>query len=156
MTSVLDTLIPEAFPRASSDPRVLTSPLAFLGVTVAVLAIAYRVLPPRRPSVGDVAVPAIVAGIAVSLLTQVFTFLAPSTGRPTAFVGSLAAAFVALAWLSFSSRRSCWAPRGSRSRMSSRTVSLPLTVESETATAAPPAAVESTPDDVREDADLQR
>ena len=156
VTSVLDTLIPEAFPRASVIRGILTSPLAFLGVTVAVLAIAYRVLPPRRPSIGDVAVPAIVAGIAVSLLTQVFTFLAPRLVGATAFVGSLAAAFVALAWLSFSFQAILLGAAWVAIRMSSRTVSLPLTVESETASAAPPAAVESTPDDVREDADLQR
>ena len=111
--------------------------------------------PGDRPSV-DVAVPAIVAGIAVSLLTQVFTFLAPRLVGATAFVGSLAAAFVALAWLSFSFQAILLGAAWVAIRMSSRTVSLPLTVESETASAAPPAAVESTPDDVREDADLQR
>ena len=42
-----------------------------------------------------------IVGIAVVVLAQVFTFLVPRLVGSVAFAGSLAAAFIALAWLSF-------------------------------------------------------
>ena len=45
--------------------------------------------------------PAIVAGLAMWFLTQAFTFLAPRLVGVAALAGSLATAFIALAWLSF-------------------------------------------------------
>jgi uncharacterized BrkB/YihY/UPF0761 family membrane protein len=61
----------------------------------------YRVLPPRPPSWRAVLGAAIVTGIVVVALAQAFAFLAPLVVGAAKVVGSLAAAFVALAWLSF-------------------------------------------------------
>jgi uncharacterized BrkB/YihY/UPF0761 family membrane protein len=47
-------------------------------------------------------VPAIVAGLGIYLLGQVFLFAAPRIVGVAALAGSLATAFIALAWLSFS------------------------------------------------------
>ena len=46
--------------------------------------------------------PAIVAGLGIYLLAQVFLFVAPRIVGVAALVGPLATAFIALAWLSFS------------------------------------------------------
>jgi uncharacterized BrkB/YihY/UPF0761 family membrane protein len=47
-------------------------------------------------------VPAIVAGLGIYLLGQVFLFVAPRIVGVAALAGPLATAFIALAWLSFS------------------------------------------------------
>ena len=46
--------------------------------------------------------PAVIVGVAFVVLTQVFTFLVPRLVGVAALAGSIASAFVALAWLSFS------------------------------------------------------
>ena len=46
--------------------------------------------------------PAVVVGAAIVVLTQVFAFLVPRLVGVAALAGSLASAFIALAWLSFS------------------------------------------------------
>jgi YihY family inner membrane protein len=101
VTSILDVMLPEAFPAASAIRGVVTSPFTLLILTIAGLVFAYRILPPRRPAIRDVLLPAVMAGVAVAVLTQAFTFLAPRLVGATNVVGSLAAAFASLAWLSF-------------------------------------------------------
>jgi uncharacterized BrkB/YihY/UPF0761 family membrane protein len=44
----------------------------------------------------------VLVGIAIVILTQIFTFLVPRLVGVAALAGSLASAFIALAWLSFS------------------------------------------------------
>ena len=68
---------------------------------VAVL-IVYRTLPPTAPAWGSIVVPAVIVGVAIVILTQIFTFLVPRLVGVAALAGSLASAFIALAWLSFS------------------------------------------------------
>ncbi len=66
-----------------------------------VVLVVYRTLPPTPPRWRSALVPAIVVGIAIVVLTQVFTFLVPRLVGVAALAGSLASAFIALAWLSF-------------------------------------------------------
>jgi membrane protein len=68
---------------------------------LAILAIAaiYRFVPPIRPPLGCVAPPAIGAGIAIVLLTQLFTLIAPRLIGANAVYGTLGTVFVALGWL---------------------------------------------------------
>jgi YihY family inner membrane protein len=99
--SLLDAALPSRLPIASTIARVLRSPPAILGLAVLVVAVAYRVLPPRAPSWRTIVFPAVVVGVAITLLTQAFGLLSPVLVRSAALVGSLAAAFIALAWLSF-------------------------------------------------------
>lgn len=76
--------------------------LPFLtALSIGSVAIIYRVLPPSPPSLRSVLVPAFVVGVAIVVLSQVFTFLVPRLVGVAALAGSLASAFVALAWLSF-------------------------------------------------------
>jgi YihY family inner membrane protein len=73
--------------------------LALLSVGATV--IVYRVLPPRPPAWRAILVPAVIVGLAIVVLSQIFTFLVPRLVGVAALAGSLASAFVALAWLSF-------------------------------------------------------
>jgi YihY family inner membrane protein len=97
----LDTLIPGTFPIAGTILAIVGSQLFLLLATIGGVAVVYRVMPPTAPTVGSLALPAIAAGLAIWLLTQAFTFLAPKLVGVAALAGSLATAFIALAWLSF-------------------------------------------------------
>jgi uncharacterized BrkB/YihY/UPF0761 family membrane protein len=99
--SLLDAALPSRLPIAATVARVVSSPPAILALAVLVVAVAYRVLPPRPPSWRTIVFPAVVVGVAITLLTQAFGLLSPVLVRSAALVGSLAAAFIALAWLSF-------------------------------------------------------
>jgi membrane protein len=97
----LDALAPGDVPVAGFVVAVLRSAL-FLMVLAIVIALAmYRLLPPSAPRWRSVVVPAVVVGIAVVVLSQVFTALVPRLVGVAALAGSLASAFIALAWLSF-------------------------------------------------------
>jgi uncharacterized BrkB/YihY/UPF0761 family membrane protein len=71
-------------------------------ITILAVLVVYRTLPPRAPSLRAELFPAILVGTAIVILTQVFTFLVPRLVGVAALAGSLASAFIALAWLSFS------------------------------------------------------
>lgn len=68
--------------------------------SLAVLVI-YRTVPPVAPTWRAIGLPSIVAGTAIVLLSQLFLFIAPNLIGAAALAGSLATAFIALAWLSF-------------------------------------------------------
>jgi membrane protein len=77
--------------------------LPFLTViSISGVLIVYRTLPPKAPAWRSAALPAAIVGVAFVVLTQVFTFLVPRLVGVAALAGSIASAFVALAWLSFS------------------------------------------------------
>jgi membrane protein len=102
LSSVIDTLLPDQFDSMRPIRTLLTSPLTVLVLGVLAVTIAYRVLPPKAPSWRSILPAAILVGIALTLLTQLFTFLVPFLVGAAAIAGSLASAFIALAWLSFS------------------------------------------------------
>jgi YihY family inner membrane protein len=101
IASALDTLLPGSFPMAGQVLRFADSQVGLLGGTIAVAAILYRVMPPSPPRARSIVPPAIAAGVAIWFLTQAFTFLVPRLVGVAALAGSLATAFIALAWLSF-------------------------------------------------------
>jgi membrane protein len=68
-------------------------------VTVAAIALVYRIVPLPMPRWRSVAWPALVTGLALTLLLQAFVFLAPRLVGTAALLGAIAAVFVALAWL---------------------------------------------------------
>ena len=102
LSSFIDTLLPDRLDSMRPIRTVLASPVTIFVVGVVAVAIAYRVLPPRAPRWRAVLPAAILVGIAITLLTQLFTRLVPFLVGAAAIAGSLASAFVALAWLSFS------------------------------------------------------
>jgi membrane protein len=78
--------------------------LGLLPIVVAVAAttLVYRIVPVPSPPWRAVLVPGIAAGLALTILATVFVFVAPRLIGAAAFIGSLATAFAALAWLSLS------------------------------------------------------
>ena len=101
MAALIDATLPTQIPVASTVVGILSSPIAMLVVAILVIGIMYRVLPPQPPSWQVITPVAVVVGVVVTLLTQAFALLAPFLVGAAAIVGSLAAAFIALAWLSF-------------------------------------------------------
>jgi YihY family inner membrane protein len=101
VATALDALLPGTFPFAGTVLRIVGSEGFLLVATIVGVGVVYRVMPPRAPGLGTLAPPAIVAGLAMWALTQAFTFLAPRLVGVAALAGSLATAFIALAWLSF-------------------------------------------------------
>lgn len=111
-------------------PNVLTAfigslPFLILGSMVSVLVV-YRTLPPSPPRWRSAAIPAVAVGLALVVLSQVFTFLVPRLVGVAALAGSLASAFVALAWLSFGFQALLYGAAWVRVRESGIPVRLPL------------------------------
>lgn len=95
----------EAFLPASSFGltglrRILSLPV-ITTIGVAVVAVVYRVVPPQAPSWRALLLPALTAGVGIVVLSQLFLFVAPRLIGAALVAGSLATAFIALAWLSF-------------------------------------------------------
>jgi YihY family inner membrane protein len=101
IATAFDALVPGTFPIAGTILSIVGSQAFLLAATVAGVGVLYRVMPPRPLSLRTLGPPAIVAGLAIWLLTQAFAFLAPRLVGVAALAGSLATAFIALAWLSF-------------------------------------------------------
>ncbi len=101
LISAADAFLPNSMPDARLLARVLTSAPVLLAVAIIVVALMFRTLPPRAPRWASLAPPAVIVGIAVVVLSQAFVYVAPRLVGAAALAGSLATAFVALAWLSF-------------------------------------------------------
>lgn len=71
-------------------------------LVVLALGLVYRYVPVVGPRWRSIAVPAIVVGIVLTVLTRAFVFLAPRLIGAAATIGVLATAFAALAWLALS------------------------------------------------------
>jgi YihY family inner membrane protein len=96
----LAALLPDRSPVGSVIVAALASPAFLTVVTVTILGLAYRIVPPRSPSWRAVRLPAVAVGLAIVALGQAFAFLAPRLVGVAAVAGPLGAAFIALAWLS--------------------------------------------------------
>jgi len=75
----------------------------FLVVAASFVVVAgYRNLPPRPPGWRAIVLPAVIVGVILVILSQVFAFLVPRVVGVAALAGPLASGFVTLAWLSLS------------------------------------------------------
>ena len=101
LAAAAEALLPTSTTALQAFGRVASSPPVVVGVGVLVTLVVYRVVPNRTPSLGAALLPAVVAGVAIIILSQVFLFVAPRIVSAAAVAGSLATAFIALAWLSF-------------------------------------------------------
>lgn len=79
----------------------IASPVAAGIVFVAATALIYRVVPAREVAWRAVVPPALVIGIAMALLTQLFSFVAPRIIGSAVVYGTFVALFAAMIWLSF-------------------------------------------------------
>jgi YihY family inner membrane protein len=102
LAAAAEALLPTTSPALTGFGRVMSSPPMVTLITILVVLLVYQVVPPRRPAVSAAAPPAIVAGLVIFALGQIFLFAAPRIVGTGALAGPLATAFIALAWLSFS------------------------------------------------------
>jgi membrane protein len=101
LAGLIDAFLPGEVPMASLTISVVRS-IPFLALIAAmVVLVTYHELPPTAPRWRSALVPAIVVGIAIVVLSQIFVVLVPRLVGVAALAGSLASAFIALAWLSF-------------------------------------------------------
>ena len=101
LAAAAETFLPNSSPALAALGRVLGSVPAVTAIGVAAIGIVYRVVPPRSPSWHAIWLPAVVAGVGIVALSQLFLFVAPRLIGAALLAGSLATAFIALAWLSF-------------------------------------------------------
>jgi membrane protein len=101
LAAAAEALLPTSTTALQAFGRVASSPPVVVGVGVLVTLVVYRVVPNRTPSLRAAVLPAVVAGVAIIILSQLFLFVAPRIVSAAAVAGSLATAFIALAWLSF-------------------------------------------------------
>jgi membrane protein len=99
--SALEAIHPADLPVVGTLSRALGSTPVMIALAVGVVFVVYHELPPKPPAWRSAVVPAVVVGVIAVVLSQVFTFLVPRLVGVAALAGSLASAFVALAWLSF-------------------------------------------------------
>lgn len=101
LAAAAEAFLPSSSPTLAALRRILASVPVVTAIGVVAIVIVYRVVPPRSPSWRSVWLPAIVAGVGIVALSQLFLFVAPRLIGAALVTGSLATAFVALAWLSF-------------------------------------------------------
>jgi YihY family inner membrane protein len=101
LAAAAEAFLPSTSPTLASLGRVLRSVPVVAAIGVVVIAIVYRVVPPRSPSWKATWLPALVAGVGIVALSQLFLLVAPRLIGAALVAGSLATAFIALAWLSF-------------------------------------------------------
>jgi len=101
LAGLIDAFLPGEMPIAGLTISVVRS-IPFLSLVAAlVVLVIYHELPSNAPRWRSALVPAIVVGIAIVVLSQIFVALVPRLVGVAALAGSLASAFIALAWLSF-------------------------------------------------------
>ena len=103
LTGLTSYLIGQVGERVAGADRViqLIPPIAAALVFVIASIAIYRVVPARTPTWRALLPPAIVAGIAMAILTQVFSYIAPRLIGAAAVYGTFVAIFAAMIWLSF-------------------------------------------------------
>jgi len=101
LANLLDALLPTTVPVATGSVAILRSSPFLMVLAIGVVLTMYRTLPPVAPRWRSIWLPAIVVGVVVVLLSQVFSLLVPRLVGVAALAGSLASGFIALAWLSF-------------------------------------------------------
>jgi membrane protein len=101
LAAAAEALLPTTATALAAFDDVVSSPAVVVMLGVIVILVTYRVVPPTAPSWRAASLPAVVAGTGIVVLSQLFLFLAPRIVSAAAIAGSLATAFIALAWLSF-------------------------------------------------------
>ena len=102
LAAAIDTTRLGEIPFLTTVSSLVGSVPFLIGLAILATLVVYHELPPRAPSWRAALPPAIIVGAAIVALTQIFAFLVPRLVGVAALAGSLASAFIALAWLSFS------------------------------------------------------
>ena len=102
LLAAIDTLSGREGSLARVTLEILGSPPVLALAASGVVIVGYRTLPPRSPSWRALVIPAVIVGVLLVILGQVFTLLVPWLVGVADLAGSLASGFIALAWLSLS------------------------------------------------------
>lgn len=101
LAGLIDAFVPGEVPLARMTISVVRS-IPFLAAIAAVIVlVTYHELPTNAPRWRSASLPAVAVGITIVVLSQVFVALVPRLVGVAAIAGSVASAFIALAWLSF-------------------------------------------------------
>ena len=100
LTVALDALAVSNDPPVRVVAALLNSPLVLIVAFSLVVLLIYRTVPPRTPRWRAAVIPAVFVGAVLVVLGQAFVLLVPRLVGAQALAGSLASAFVTLAWLS--------------------------------------------------------
>ena len=98
----LDALAAAPDPPMRVVVALLNSPLVLLLVASLVVLLVYRTVSPRTPGWHAALIPAACVGAGLVVLSKAFVLLVPRLVGAQPLAGSLASAFVTLAWLSLS------------------------------------------------------
>ena len=99
---LVDAMSPTEATLARGLVAIIGSVPFLTAVSIVAVIVIYRTLPPKSPAWSAIWLPSFVAGAAIVVLSQISTFLVPRLVGVAALAGSIASAFIALAWLSFS------------------------------------------------------
>lgn len=103
LTGLGSYLATETAGRLGGDTRAfwsLATPVLTTLVFIATIAAIYRLVPARFVPWRTILVPAIVVGVFLAVLTQLFSFIAPRLIGTAAIYGTFIAIFAAMVWLS--------------------------------------------------------
>jgi membrane protein len=103
LTGIASFLAEQTSSRFGSDTRTfwgVATPLLTLAVFVAGAGVLYRVVPARHVPLGRLLLPAVVVGFALTVLTHLFSYVAPRLIGSAAVYGAFVAIFAAMVWLS--------------------------------------------------------
>lgn len=100
ITSALADDQTSAIAGAAAPVLGLVAPALAWMVFILATGFVYRVVPARHITLSAVWLPAVVAGLGLALLTQLFSYLAPRLVGSSALYGTFVAVFAAMVWLS--------------------------------------------------------
>jgi membrane protein len=103
LTGIASFLAEQTTGRLLGDTRTfwaVVTPLMTLGLFVGGMAVIYRVVPGRHVPWASLMLPSVVVGVALTLLTQLFSYVAPRLIGGAALYGAFVAIFAAMVWLS--------------------------------------------------------
>jgi membrane protein len=100
ITSALADDQTSAIAGAAAPVLGIVAPAVAWMVFILATGFVYRVVPARQISLSVVWLPAVVAGLGLALLTQLFSYLAPRLVGSSALYGTFLAVFAAMVWLS--------------------------------------------------------
>jgi len=106
VTSGMQAMVSSGLPTgAAGDATRLGFAVAYPAVTVVLVvfavALIYKLIPNTHVAWRTLAAPALLAGLVIAALTELFVFLAPRLVGSLAVFGGFAAVFAALTWLSW-------------------------------------------------------
>jgi membrane protein len=103
LTGIASFLAEETTGRLFGDTRgfwAVVTPLMTLALFVGGMAVIYRVVPSRHVPWASLLLPSVVVGVVLTLVTQLFSYIAPRLIASVALYGAFVAIFAAMVWLS--------------------------------------------------------